>query len=114
MDSHIHFSGHNEFVNNSMPKEKYSGGGLLLLNSSTVFMGSVVFRNGTAQAGGGLVIVISKVHFHGSVSFTFNSAVDGGALCLDTESTLNITNVTTIEHNRAQYGGGLYMGAQST
>ena len=114
MDSHIHFSGHNEFVNNSVSEIILAGGGLYLHNSSAVFTGQVVFRNGTAQEGGGLAISISKVHFHSNVSFTFNSAVDGGALCLDTESTLNITNVTTIEHNRAQYGGGLYMGAQST
>ena len=118
-DSHVQFSGHNEFVNNSVPKTKLAGGGLLLFNSSAVFTGPVVFRNGTAHSGGGLAIVRSKVWFHSSVSFTFNSGVDGGALYLDAESTLNITTVTSIENNRAhsQYGGrggGIYMGGQST
>ena len=118
-DSHVQFSGHNEFVNNSVSKEEVYGGGLQLFNCSAVFTGPVVFRNGTAHVGGGLAIFLSKVHFHSSVSFTFNSANSGGALYLDTESTLNITNVTTIEHNRAHSqsegsGGGIYMGSQST
>ena len=112
--SRVEFSGHNVFVNNSVLNGNVIGGGLLLLNSSAVFTGLVVFRNGTAQEGGGLASLMSKVHFHSSVLFTFNSAITGGALCLDYSSTLTITNVTTIEHNRAQYGGGIYMSSQST
>ena len=122
MDSSVQFSGHNEFISNFVSKELLSGGGLQLLNSSAVFTGQVVFRNGTAHAGGGLASFTSKVHFHSSVLFTFNSALLGGALYLDAEieNTLNITNITTIEHNRAQSpsengrGGGIYMAAQST
>ena len=114
-DSRVQFSGHNDFVNNSVSKEEVLGGGLQLYNSSAVFIGPVVFRNGTAQSGGGLASLMSKIHFHSSVSFAYNS---GGALYLD-ETTLNITNVTTVEHNRAhsQYedsGGGIYMASQST
>ena len=117
-NSYIQFSGHNEFVNNSVSKAVLAGGGLYLHNGSAVFTGLVVFRNGTAQAGGGLASVMSKVYFHSSVLFTFNSAVQGGALYLDS-SILNITNVTTIEHNSApsQYegvGGGIYVATQST
>ena len=33
-DSHVVFSGHNEFVNNFVSKELFAGGGLQLLNSS--------------------------------------------------------------------------------
>ena len=118
MNSYIEFSGHNEFVNNYVFTELFAGGGLQLLNSSAVFTGPVVFRNGTAQEGGGLAIRISKVHFHSSVLFAFNSAIQGGALYLDL-STLNITNVTTIEHNSAHSqsegsGGGICMVSQST
>ena len=119
MNSHVEFNDHNEFVSNSVPMEGDlgSGGGLLLYNSSVDFTGPVVFRNGTASGGGGLASFLSKLHFHSSVSFTFNSAFEGGALFLDLESTLTITNVTTIEHNRALQGGGgggIFMGAQST
>ena len=115
MNSHIDFSEHNEFVSNSVPMEGGCfGGGLYLINSIADFTGPVVFRNGTALGGGGLAIWMSKVHFHSSVSFTFNSAIQGGAMYLDVESTLNITNVTTIEHNRALQGGGINMGSQST
>ena len=85
-----------------MSETLLTGGGLQLFNSSACFIGPVVFRNGTAQAGGGLAILLSKVHFQSSVSLTFNSANQGGVLCLGAESTLNVTNVTTIEHNRAQ------------
>ena len=118
-DSHVVFSGHNEFVNNFVSKELFAGGGLQLLNSSAVFTGPVVFRNGTAQMGGGLAIWISKVHFHSSVLFSFNTAALGGALYLDLSSSLSITAVATIEHNRAHSqtegrGGGIYMGSQST
>ena len=118
-ESHVVFSGHNEFVNNFVSKEQYAGGGLQLYNSSAVFTGPVVFRNGTANTGGGLAIFCSKVHFDSSVLFSFNSAIFGGALCLDQKSTLSITNVTTIEHNRklSQYqgsGGGIYMALLST
>ena len=117
INSYIQFSGHNEFVNNSVSKTLSKGGGLQLLNSSAVFTGPVVFRNGTAQSGGGLATLMSKVHFHSSVLFTFNSALHGGALHLDS-SILNITTDATIEHNSAysQYGvgGGIYMALQST
>ena len=58
-----------------MSKELYAGGGLQLFNSSAVFTGPVVFRNGTAQSGGGLAISMSQVHFHSSVLFSFNTAV---------------------------------------
>ena len=117
-DSRVQFSGHNEFVNNSVSKEEGMGGGLQLFNSSAVFTGQVVFRNGTAQSGGGLASVRSKVHFHSSVSFAFNSAILGGALYLDS-GILNITNVTTIEHNSAHSqsegsGGGIYVASQAT
>ena len=109
MNSHVEFSGHNEFINNS--------GGLLLLNSSAVFTGPVVFRNGTAQIGGGLASYKSKVHFHSSVLFSFSSATQGGALCLDS-STLTFTNVSIFEHNWVQSidggcGGGISLGTQS-
>ena len=115
MNSHVEFSEHNEFVSNSVPMEGYViGGGLYLHYSSADFTGPVVFRNGSAGSGGGLASVRSKVHFHSSISFTFNSAIVGGAMCLVIESTLTITNVTTIELNRAQFGGGINMGGQST
>ena len=116
VNSHVEFSEHNEFVSNSVPMEGIGiclGGGLYLFNSSADFTGPVVFRNGRACSGGGLAIMMSIVHFHSSVSFTLNLALQGGAMYLGPESTLNITNVTTIEHNRAQIRGGLYMGAQS-
>ena len=115
VNSHVEFSEHNEFLSNSVPMEGYViGGGLYLHYSSADFTAPVVFRNGSAGSGGGLASVRSKVHFHSSISFTFNSAIVGGAMCLVIESTLTITNVTTIEHNRAQYGGGINMGGQST
>ena len=114
LNSHVQFIGQNEFVNNSVSITLLTGGGLVLSKSSAVFTGPVVFINGTAHTGGGLAIWMSKVHFHSSVLFAFNSALSGGALYLDTESTLNITNVTRIEHNRAQCGGGLYMASQAT
>ena len=115
-DSHVQFSGHNEFINNSVPK---AGGGLHLYNSCAIFTGPIVFRNGAAYSGGGLAIVMkSQVHFHSSVLFTFNTAVQGGALYLDHFSTLIITNATTIEHNSAHSsegsGGGIYIASQST
>ena len=90
-DSHVQFSGHNEFVNNSVSKEGSWGGGLLMFKCSAIFTGPAIFRKGSAQVGGGLAIVMSEVHFHSSVSFVFNSAILGGALYLDEESTLNIT-----------------------
>ena len=119
INSYIQFSGHNDFVNNYVSKTLSKGGGLDLVNSSAVFTGPVVFRNGTAQSGGGLASWMSKVHFHSSVSFTSNSAISGGALHLDLLSILNITNVATIEHNSAHSqisgrGGGIHLGSQST
>ena len=117
--SHVVFSGHNEFVNNLVSKERYAGGGIQLYMSSAIFTGPVVFRNGTAHSGGGLASFGSKLHFHSSVLFTFNTATQGGALYLDLSSSLSITAVATIEHNRALSqnvgsGGGICMLSQST
>ena len=118
-DSHVQFSGNNEFVNNSVSEKLIAGGGLHLRNCRAFFFGKVIFRNGQAFSGGGLAIYNSKVDFYASVSFEFNSAFFGGALYLDTLSILNIINVTIVECNRAYAqiggnGGGIYMGSQST
>ena len=115
--SYVKFSGHNEFVNNSAKQNE--GGGLLLQESSAIFTGSVVLRNGQALQGGGLALFMSKVHFQNNILFQFNSAPVGGAMFIDQGSDLNMTNVTTIEHNRAHSliggcGGGIYMSAKST
>ena len=117
INSYVQFSGHNEFVNNSVTK---GGGGLVLDICIAVFTGTVAFRKGQALQGGGLALYSSRVNFHGSALFESNSATIGGALYLDYASVMNVTNITTIhlEQNCANVkyignGGGIYIGVQS-
>ena len=89
-----------------------AGGGVDLSESSANFIGHSSFiDNSAGYSGGGISASRSKVNFAGNRSFRGNTAIEfGGGVFLERGTVfLEETGTLTLTHNKARYGGGIYV-----
>ena len=90
-------------------------GSLFAFNSNLYFLGSIEFRNNSAQLtnisleeGGAITLFQSNLHYNGTTKLVHNTAENGGAVH-SSESNIYINGLVIIAHNNARgNGGGLY------
>ena len=107
-ETNISFSGSNYFQENVALF--YDGGAIVALNTNMIFNGETHFNHNRARKGGGAIAIENSILtlMRGALYFLQNSAYLGGAMSLYNSSAL-ITGEMTVQENRANAGGGIFV-----
>ena len=127
----LHFTGTNNFINNSALSLSgfglYNfGGAILAIETVLNFSGVSNFKQNSAAVGGGAIIALnnSVLSFSGTTNFSSNRAIHGGAIFLNLNITLLFDGIVLFTDNGcdtsevgpygASSGGGMYLAYTST
>ena len=115
--SHLHFTGTNNFINNSVQPASGSGGAIYALGKSDfTFTGVSNFKQNFAGYGGAInAYSTSSFTFTGVTNFKQNSAtVYGGAINAFSTISISFTGVSNFKQNSAtKYGGAIIIKSNS-
>ena len=127
----LHFTGTNNFINNSALSLSgfglYNfGGAILAIETLLNFSGVSNFKQNLAAVGGGAITALnnSVLSFSGTTNFSSNRAIHGGAIFLNLNTTLLFDGIVIFTDNGcdtsevgpygASSGGGMYLVITST
>ena len=108
--SHLHFTGTNNFINNSVQPALGGGGAIYALGKSDfTFTGVSNFIQNSAGSGGAInTFTNTSLSFTGVTNFIQNSATKyGGAIIISSNSVLNISGTSNFDSNYAIQGGAI-------
>ena len=127
----LHFTGTNNFINNSALSLSgfgpYNFGGAILATETVlIFSGVSKFNQNSAAVGGGAIVALnnSVLRFSGTTNFSSNRAIHGGAIFLNLNTTVVFDGTSVFTDNGcdsgkvgpygASSGGGMYLAFTST
>ena len=114
--SSLHFTGMNNFINNTVQPASGSGGAIYALAQSFfTFTGVSNFKQNSAGFGGAInAYSTSSFNFTGVSNFKQNSAGYGGVINTFSSSSFSFTGVSNFEQNSATtYGGAIILSSAS-